>query len=92
MTPLEQYIYECAKEKMPDLEQRINSLENNEARYVKMAFLCDNVVDIITYDMKLKKFTLIEYQSGIGGGIGVGDTTAAYFDDCIIQTIDISEL
>ena len=82
MTPLEQHILDEAKKeiKRAKLDQDAVTKETT-CRWLKYTFMCDDVMDILVYDVKEKRFTKIEYSVGKGEGIRTPfNRGGAYYD------------
>lgn len=88
MTDLEKEIYKHALEIIPELEKKIiDVIKTNPdkicSNFVEIPFFCMGVWDSIIYDIKLGKFTKINYAKGVGEAThfeGMSKNTA-YFDD-----------
>ena len=95
LTELERHIYECAKEVMPRIKERMEQL-SKEGRTGRTSsfFNCDGCWDSIIYDPELKKFVEIRYVKCVGKvtqveGLGEFSGFSRKTETC---SIDISEL
>jgi hypothetical protein len=92
LTELERHIYECAKEAMPSIKERIEKL-SRDGRTISF-FYCDGLIDSITYNPELKKFVEIEYRKCVGKVTHVEglEGFSGFSYETEICSIDISEL
>ena len=86
MSDLEAYIFEEAKKLMTD-ELKIKLMDEVGSRYVEIPFCVDGVLDRITFDRQVGKFTGIKYILGTGSGEQSPWGSAAYFES--YKTINI---
>ncbi len=63
MNELENKIYKCALEILPELKANIATIKTN-AEYISLPFCCEGVINEIIYDTDLKKFVKIKYTKG----------------------------
>jgi len=90
MNELEQKIFQAAKNKLPEIKERLKQ-NQSKCRFVEFAFHINCIMHTITYDRHLMKFTKITYPKGIGNGIYLeGIKGFAFFDKYENCDIDIS--
>jgi len=88
MTPLEQRIYECALQVIPEKLKQIESKQWT-ARYVQTIFICDGVMDILIYDTKVKRFTKIRYTKGVGNPLPYFNGNSGIYEQIEFCEFDI---
>lgn len=90
MTELEQYIYDQALSRLPDM---IESLKNHKYDgLVKYPFYIDGCINSIVFEVYggVAKPYRIEYKYGVGAGEPLLDGSTALFDNYELRAIPIT--
>lgn len=92
MNPIEQKIYNHAKEVMPQALVRVKQIET-KARLINIPFFFNGCVNHLVFDKEFDMFTKIISSNVRGGHITLNRIKrAGYFDDVEIGEIDILKL